>query len=101
MPSGPEKWSTQYKRHVEWIKCGRLADVAYVVEELEERNRDKGLSQGEKRMLRRARNILEADVLLGLPDGWEGDDGQSGVREPLLPAPDSSAGPSALELPEC
>jgi hypothetical protein len=37
-------------------------------------------------MLRRARDILVADVLIGLSDGWEGDDGQAGIREPCVPA---------------
>ncbi len=97
--SEPTNWSRCYKQNVELLQSGNLANVALVVERLEARDRDKGLSQGESRMLKRAQEILATEAVLGLPDGWEGDDGPAGVREPRTPdlSPDSGSG--AADLP--
>jgi hypothetical protein len=96
----PTNWSRRYKQNVELLKSGDLANIAVVVERLEARLRDKGLSQGEARMLRRAQSILGTEVFLGLPDGWEGDDGTAGVREPRVTGPDSDSGSDARHPPE-
>ena len=99
MQAEPTNWSRRYKQNVELLRSGDLADVAVVVERLEARSRDKGLSQGEA-MLRRGRDILVTEASFGLPDGWEGDDGGAGVREPAVPDPGRDSGSGVLELPE-
>jgi hypothetical protein len=98
--SEPTNWSRRYKQNVELLKSGSLASVAIVVERLEIQDRDKGLSRGERRMLQRARGILATEVFLGLPDGWDGDDGTAGVREPRGPDSDPDSGSEAVEVPE-
>jgi hypothetical protein len=99
-PREPTNWSRRYRQNVELLKSGNLANVALVVERLEARDRDKGLSQGERRMLQRAQRILATEVFLGLPDGWEGDDGTAGVREPRGPEPGPHSGSVARQPPD-
>ena len=50
----PTNWSRRYKNHVEKLKSGDIYQVAEVVRNLSIRDKDKGLSAGEKRMLTRA-----------------------------------------------
>ena len=47
----PTNWSRRFKNHVEKLKCGDIYQVAEVVRNLSIREKDKGLSAGEKRML--------------------------------------------------
>ena len=47
----PTNWSRRYKNHVEKLKSGDIYQVAEVVRNLSTRDKDKGLSAGEKRML--------------------------------------------------
>ena len=49
----PTNWSRRYKNHVEKLKSGDIYQVAEVVRNLSNRDKDKGLSAGEKRMLNR------------------------------------------------
>lgn len=101
MPPEPTNWSRRYKQNVELLKSGSLANVALVVEHLKARDRDKGLSSGETRMLKRAQDILATELFLGLPYGWEGDDdGTAGDREPRTPEPTLGDGPVLLDLPD-
>jgi len=53
----PTNWSRRYKNHVEKLKSGDVYQVAEVVRNLSIRDKDKGLSAGEKRMLTRARRL--------------------------------------------
>ena len=102
-PPEAANWSRRYKQNVELLRSGEIANVALVAHRLEARARDKGISAGEHRMLERARRILECEALMGLPDGWEGDEpdeGGSGVREPRRPTPTGSAGPEAVTPPK-
>jgi len=46
---------SRYKNHVEKLKSGDIYQVAEVVRNLSIRDKDRGLSAGEKRMLTRAR----------------------------------------------
>ena len=60
----PTNWSRRFKNHVEKLKSGDIYQVAEVVRNLSLREKDKGLSAGEKRMLARARQILVSELAL-------------------------------------
>jgi CarD family transcriptional regulator len=62
----PANWSRRYKNHVEKLKSGDIYQVAEVVRNLSIRDKDKGLSAGEKRMLSRARQILVSELTFAL-----------------------------------
>jgi CarD family transcriptional regulator len=62
----PTNWSRRYKNHVEKLKSGDIYQVAEVVRNLSIRDKDKGLSAGEKRMLARARQILVSELTFAL-----------------------------------
>ena len=58
----PTNWSRRFKNHVEKLKSGDIYQVAEVVRNLSLREKDKGLSAGEKRMLTKARQILVSEL---------------------------------------
>src|SRR5213082_2655454 len=60
----PTNWSRRYKANVEKIASGDVIKVAEVVRDLWRRDRDRGLSAGEKRMLAKARQILVSELAL-------------------------------------
>src|SRR2546421_7262716 len=62
----PTNWSRRYKNHVEKLKSGDIYQVAEVVRNLSIRDKDKGLSAGEKRMLTRARQILVSQLTFAI-----------------------------------
>ena len=68
----PTNWSRRYKNHSEKLRSGDIYQVAEVVRNLSIRDKDKGLSAGEKRMLRRARQILVSELTFAL-GGRRGD----------------------------
>jgi CarD family transcriptional regulator len=62
----PTNWSRRYKNHVEKLKSGDVYQVAEVVRNLSIRDKDKGLSAGEKRMLQKARQILVSELTFAI-----------------------------------
>ena len=62
----PTNWSRRYKNHVEKLKSGDIYQVAEVVRNLSIRDKDKGLSAGEKRMLVKARQILVSELTFAI-----------------------------------
>ena len=60
----PTNWSRRYKANVEKLHSGNVMKVAEVVRDLWRRDRDRGLSAGEKRMLAKARQILVSELAL-------------------------------------
>lgn len=62
----PANWSRRFKNHVEKLKSGDVYQVAEVVRNLSLREKDKGLSAGEKRMLQKARQILVSELTFAL-----------------------------------
>ena len=60
--SMPTNWSRRFKANYEKLKSGDIFQVAEVVRNLALRERDKGLSAGEKRMLTKARQILVSEL---------------------------------------
>ena len=60
----PTNWSRRYKANLEKLHSGDVNKVAEVVRDLWRRERDRGLSDGEKRMLAKARQILVSELAL-------------------------------------
>jgi CarD family transcriptional regulator len=62
----PTNWSRRYKANLEKLHSGNVLKVAEVVRDLWRRERDRGLSAGEKRMLAKARQILTSELTFAL-----------------------------------
>ncbi len=60
----PANWSRRYKANLEKLHSGNVHKVSEVVRDLWRRERDRGLSAGEKRMLAKARQILVSELAL-------------------------------------
>jgi CarD family transcriptional regulator len=63
-------WNRRYRSNMEKIKSGNIYDLAEVVRNLTSRDKEKGLSTGEKKMLDSARQILLSELVLA-KDGEE------------------------------
>lgn len=57
-------WNRRYRMNMEKIKSGDIFKVAEVVSSLMNREKDKGLSTGERKMLENARQILISELVL-------------------------------------
>jgi len=57
-------WNRRYRANMEKIKSGDVFAVAEVVRNLTLRDRDKGLSTGERKMLETARQILVSELVV-------------------------------------
>ncbi|HHT02234.1 MAG TPA: CarD family transcriptional regulator [Firmicutes bacterium] len=57
-------WNQRYRANLEKIKSGDVYEVAEVVRNLVKRDREKGLSTGERKMLDNARQILVSELVL-------------------------------------
>jgi CarD family transcriptional regulator len=62
----PTNWSRRFKNHSEKLRSGDIYQVAEVVRNLSLRDKDKGLSAGEKKMLGKARQILVSELTFAL-----------------------------------
>ena len=60
----PTNWSRRFKANLEKLASGDVIKVAEVVRDLWRRDKDRGLSAGEKRMLAKARQILVSELAL-------------------------------------
>lgn len=60
----PTNWSRRYKANWEKLTSGDVNKVAEVVRDLWRREKDRGLSAGEKRMLAKARQTLVSELAL-------------------------------------
>lgn len=60
----PSNWSHRYRAHLEKIKTGSIYEVAEVVRNLALRDKERGLSTGERKMLDSARQILVSELVL-------------------------------------
>ncbi len=63
-PEMSTNWNRRYRNHLEKIKSGNIFEVAEVVRNLMLRDREKGLSTGEGKMLDTARQILVSELIL-------------------------------------
>lgn len=59
-----KNWNHRYRANLEKIKSGNILELAEVVRNLSHRDRDKGLSSGERKMLESARQILLSEIVL-------------------------------------
>ena len=57
-------WNKRYRANLEKMKTGDIYEVAGVVQGLAFRDREKGLSAGERKMLESARQILVSELVL-------------------------------------
>ncbi|MCS1352507.1 CarD family transcriptional regulator [Mechercharimyces sp. CAU 1602] len=57
-------WNRRYRANLDKMKSGDLYDLAEVVRGLMLRDREKGLSTGERKMLENARQILISELVL-------------------------------------
>ncbi|NMA55612.1 MAG: CarD family transcriptional regulator [Firmicutes bacterium] len=64
-------WNRRYRANMEKIKSGDAFEVAGVVRNLIHRDKEKGLSSGEKKMLDSARQILVSELVLAQDIGEE------------------------------
>ena len=62
----PQNWSRRFKNHQEKLKSGDVYQVAEVVRNLALRDREKGLSAGEKTLYQKARNVLVSELSFAL-----------------------------------
>jgi CarD family transcriptional regulator len=60
----PTNWSRRYKANLEKLASGDVIKCSEVVRDLWRRERERGLSAGEKRMLAKARQILVSELAL-------------------------------------
>jgi len=57
-------WNRRYRKNMEKMRTGDIYEVAGVVRELMHREKEKGLSTGERKMLDNARQILLSELVL-------------------------------------
>lgn len=59
-----QNWNRRYRENLERIKSGDLLEVARVVKGLRQREGQRGLSNGERKMLHTAKQILISELVL-------------------------------------
>ena len=57
-------WNHRYRENMERLKSGNLLEVAGVIKALMHRDNDRGLSNGERKMLHSAKQILISEIVL-------------------------------------
>jgi len=60
----PQNWNRRYRANMDKIKSGDIYEVAGVVRNLMLRDKEKGLSTGERKMLNNAKQILISELVL-------------------------------------
>lgn len=60
----PENWNQRYKENMERIKSGKLNEVVLVFRNLLVRERERGLSTAEKKMMTTAKQIILSELIL-------------------------------------
>ncbi|ACL74726.1 CarD family transcriptional regulator [Ruminiclostridium cellulolyticum] len=60
----PSNWNKRYRENMVKIKSGDIFEVADVVRGLMQREKEKGLSTGERKMLSSAKQILISELVL-------------------------------------
>ena len=62
----PKNWNRRFKYNRDKMKTGDIFELAEVVRNLSLRDKEKGLSAGEKRMLAKARQILVSELTFAI-----------------------------------
>jgi len=60
----PQNWNRRYRANMDKIKSGDIYEIASVVRNLIIRDREKGLSTGERKMLGNAKQMLVSEIVL-------------------------------------
>ena len=60
----PDNWNQRYKENMERIKSGRLSEVALVYRNLLMRERERGLSTAEKKLMTTSKQIILSELIL-------------------------------------
>ena len=66
-----QNWNQRYRENMLRIKSGDLREVARVIKALVSRDRNKGLSTGERKMLHAAKQILISEIVLSEGASYE------------------------------
>ena len=59
-------WNKRYRENMSRLKSGDLYEVASVIKALMHRDRQRGLSNGERKMLHSARQILISEIVVSM-----------------------------------
>ena len=59
-----KNWNKRYRENMDKIKSGNIYEIADVVRNLSFKQKEKGLSTGEKKMLNNAKQILVSELVL-------------------------------------
>ena len=62
--SMPKNWNRRYRFNLDKIKSGNLTEIADVVRSLENLDREKSLSTGERKILIEAKQIIVSEMVL-------------------------------------
>ncbi|MCL1842517.1 MAG: CarD family transcriptional regulator [Defluviitaleaceae bacterium] len=62
----PDNWNQRYKENMERVKSGELQQVGIVYYNLLMRERERGLSTAEKKMMTTAKQIILSELILSL-----------------------------------
>ena len=62
----PDNWNLRYKENMDRIKSGELSQVAIVFRSLLLRERERGLSTAEKKMMTTTKQIILSELILSL-----------------------------------
>jgi len=60
----PDNWNQRYKENMERIKSGQLSEVSLVYRNLLLRERERGLSTAEKKLMTTAKQIILSELIL-------------------------------------
>ena len=66
-----QNWNKRYRENMLKIKSGNLLEVAAVVKGLMQRDKERGLSTGERKMLPSAKQILISEIVLSESASYE------------------------------
>ncbi len=66
-----QNWNKRYRENMLRIKSGDLMEVAAVVKSLVSRDLDRGLSNGERKMLHNAKQILISELVLAQQSSYD------------------------------
>ena len=64
-------WNKRFRENMERIKSGDIFEVAGVVKSLMMREKEKGLSTGERKMLTNAKQILISEIVIAKNSSYE------------------------------
>jgi len=75
-------WNHRYRENMERLKSGDLLEVSGVIKALMHRDNERGLSNGERKMLHSAKQILISEIVLA--EGIEYSDAEERVNTAML-----------------